>query len=99
MRDRHLSANTLSPARVASMDILIGAVSVLGVPAGLAGLWYWSSRRNRRKGIKRRVSGDLLGIADEIFRPQTHHAQQIQKIQHELPAPAPSPGDPPDAKP
>ena len=75
------------------MDILIGAVAVLGVPAGLAGVWYWSFRRNRRKGIKRRGSGELLGIADEIFRPQTHQAQQIQKIQHELPAPIPSLGD------
>lgn len=80
------------------MDILIGTVAVLGVPAGLAGIWGWTSRRNRRKGIKRRDGGELLGMADEIFRPQTHQAQQIQKIQHELPAPAPSPGEPPASK-
>lgn len=89
---------TVSPARVAGMDILIGTVAVLGVPAALAGIWVWTSRRNRRLGVRRRGSGDLLGMADEIFRPQTHQAQQIQKIQHELPAPAPSPGEPPAAE-
>ncbi|WP_326968166.1 hypothetical protein [Arthrobacter sp. CG_A4] len=31
---------------------------------------------------------------DEIFRPETHQAQQILRIQSELPAPAPAPGDP-----
>ncbi|UZX04790.1 hypothetical protein F8G81_20990 [Arthrobacter sp. CDRTa11] len=81
------------------MDILIAAAAVLGAPTALAAVWFWSSRRNRRNGTRRAGSGDLLGIADEVFRPQTHQAQQIQKIQHELPAPAPSPGDPPSSTP
>ncbi|PRB40731.1 MULTISPECIES: hypothetical protein [unclassified Arthrobacter] len=72
------------------MDILLVLAAVLGVPALVAGLWYWSSRQNSR-GVRRAAAGGMLGIADEIFRPETHQAHQIQKIQYELPAPAPAP--------
>ncbi|MGA8787823.1 MAG: hypothetical protein WB535_02615 [Paenarthrobacter sp.] len=72
------------------MDILAVLAAVLGVPALLAAAWYWVARQNRR-GVRRAAAGGMLGIADEIFRPETHHVHQIQKIQHELPAPAPAP--------
>ncbi|MDR6438825.1 hypothetical protein J2790_004000 [Paenarthrobacter nicotinovorans] len=72
------------------MDILAVLAAVLGVPALLAVAWYWVSRQNRR-GVRRAAAGGMLGIADEIFRPETHQAHQIQRIQHELPAPAPAP--------
>ncbi|MCT9869919.1 hypothetical protein [Paenarthrobacter aurescens] len=72
------------------MDILAVLAAVLGVPALLAGLWYWTSRQSKH-GVRRAAAGGMLGIADEIFRPETHQAHQIQKIQHELPAPAPAP--------
>ncbi|CAN7365195.1 hypothetical protein [Arthrobacter sp. LjRoot14] len=81
------------------MDLIIGLVVVLGIPALIACLWYWLSRRNGRNGAWRGATGGMLGIADEIFRPETHHAQQIQVVQHELPAPAPNPADPPDHPP
>jgi hypothetical protein len=82
------------------MDLIAVMAAVLGAPAGLAFLWYLSSRRNRRGGNTRRATGGMLGIVDEIFRPETHQAYQVQEIQHELPAPAPVPGDPknPSAK-
>ncbi|MFJ6536032.1 hypothetical protein ACIQH5_07340 [Paenarthrobacter sp. NPDC091711] len=73
------------------MDILLVLAAVLGVPALVAGLWYWSSRHNNRGNVRRGATGGMLGVADEIFRPETHQAVQIQKIQHELPAPAPAP--------
>ncbi|WP_159732498.1 hypothetical protein [Arthrobacter sp. 9V] len=73
------------------MDILLVLSAVLGVPALLAGLWYWSSRQNSRGNVRRGATGGMLGVVDEIFRPETHQAVQIQKIQHELPAPAPAP--------
>lgn len=76
------------------MDVLTVLAAVLGGPAVLASLWYLSSWRGRRRGTGRGAIGSILGIADEIFRPETHQAHQIQKIQHELPAPAPAPGDP-----
>ncbi|BCW60703.1 hypothetical protein [Arthrobacter sp. StoSoilB20] len=72
------------------MDILAVLAAVLGVPALLAMAWYWVSRQNRR-GVRRAAADGMLGIADEIFRPETHQAHQIQRIQHELPAPAPAP--------
>jgi hypothetical protein len=77
------------------MDLLIVLVVVLGFPALIACLWYWVSRRNRRSGVWRGAAGGMLGIADEVFRPQTHYAQQVQIVQQELPAPAPAPGDRP----
>ena len=76
------------------MDLLIVLVSVLGAPTLVAVLWYWASRRNRRGGWLRGATGGMLGIADEVFRPQTHQAQQVQRVQQGLRAPAPAPGDP-----
>lgn len=73
------------------MDILLVLAAVLGVPAVLGGLWYWSSRQNTQGKVRRGATGGMLGVADEIFRPETHQAVQIQRIQHELPAPAPAP--------
>jgi hypothetical protein len=77
------------------MDVLTVLAAMLGGPAVVASLWYLSSRHmRRRRGTGRGAIGSILGITDEIFRPETHQAHQIQKIQHELPAPAPAPGDP-----
>jgi len=76
------------------MDLIAVLAVVLGAPAALACLWYWSSRRNRRGAARRGASAGMLGIVDEIFRPETHQAHEIQKIQHELSAPVPAPGDP-----
>ncbi|MGO4146598.1 hypothetical protein AB4Y77_16085 [Paenarthrobacter sp. YAF11_1] len=73
------------------MDILLAAAAVLGFPALMAGVWYWSSRRSSQGKVRRAATGGMLGVADEIFRPETHQAVQIQRIQHELPAPAPAP--------
>ncbi|MDI2035483.1 hypothetical protein PJL15_02615 [Paenarthrobacter nitroguajacolicus] len=64
--------------------------AVLGVPALLAGLWYWIARGNKR-GVRRAATGGMLGVVDEIFRPETHEVRQIQRIEYELPAPAPAP--------
>ncbi|MFW0774024.1 hypothetical protein ACLRGI_12725 [Paenarthrobacter nitroguajacolicus] len=73
------------------MDILLVLAAVLGVPALLGGLWYWSLRGSSPGKVRRGATGGMLGVADEIFRPETHQAVQIQRIQHELPAPAPAP--------
>jgi len=72
------------------MDILAVLGAVLGIPTLLAGLWFWIARENKR-GARRAAAGGMLGIADEIFRPETHQAHQIQRIEQELPAPAPAP--------
>ena len=38
----------------------------------------------------------VMGIADELFNPSAAQALQVQEAQITLPAPAPTPGDPPD---
>ncbi|MET3370810.1 hypothetical protein [Arthrobacter sp. M2012083] len=73
------------------MDILLVLAAVLGVPALLGGLWHWSSRRSTQGKVRRGATGGMLGVVDEIFRPETHQAVQIQKIHHELPTPTPAP--------
>jgi hypothetical protein len=39
--------------------------------------------------------GGTFGIIDEVFAPTRHEALQELERQRELPAPAPTPGDPP----
>jgi len=38
----------------------------------------------------------VTAIADELFNPSAHTALQVQEAHLVLPAPAPTPGDPPD---
>jgi hypothetical protein len=73
------------------MDILAVLVAVLAAPALIAALWFWVSRQNSKGKVRRGATGGMLGVADEIFRPETHYAHQVQRIQHELPTPAPAP--------
>ncbi|MGO4247816.1 hypothetical protein AB4Y87_11440 [Paenarthrobacter sp. RAF54_2] len=73
------------------MDILAVLVAVLAAPALIAALWFWVSRQNSKGKVRRGAAGGILGVTDEIFRPETHYAHQIQRIQLELPAPAPAP--------
>ncbi|SDS68820.1 hypothetical protein [Microterricola viridarii] len=66
----------------------------------LAGFLLWpllgprlaASERKRRR---RSAGGGMLGVVDEVFRPQTHEAHLVWEAQQELPAPAPLPGDGP----
>lgn len=39
-------------------------------------------------------SGGILAVFDEIFHPAASESRQLQQVEHELPAPAPLPGDP-----
>ncbi|RZU65070.1 hypothetical protein EV379_1390 [Microterricola gilva] len=66
----------------------------------LAGFLLWpllappmlaAERARRRKS----VGSGMLGVVDEVFRPQAHDAHLVWEAQQELPAPAPLPGDGP----
>jgi len=70
---------------------------VLLLIVAVAVVWIVVSASRLGGTAKKRFRGGLsggLGVIDEAFRPATHDAQQIQQIEHELPAPAPLAGDP-----
>lgn len=71
------------------MDMLAVLAAVLGAPALVAALWLWTAKQNKKRPVKRAALAGALGIVDEAYRPETHQAHQIRKIEHELPAPAP----------
>ncbi|MFJ4026736.1 hypothetical protein ACIPWF_06090 [Paenarthrobacter sp. NPDC089989] len=73
------------------MDLLAVLAAVLCGPALVALLWIWTRRRSSKRPVKRAALAGVLGIVDEIYRPETHLAHQVQKVQHELPARAPAP--------
>ncbi|MFK0009504.1 hypothetical protein ACIQTZ_20880 [Paenarthrobacter sp. NPDC090520] len=73
------------------MDLLAVLAAVLSGPALVALLWIWTRRRDTKRPVKRAALAGVLGIVDEIYRPETHQAHQVQKVQHELPSPAPAP--------
>lgn len=80
-------------------ELLTIAVLVL-VALGLATVGIWDTRR-RGSQPGSRVSGSrtggVMGAFDKIFHPAAYEAQQIQQVQAELPALAPTPGDAPNA--
>lgn len=68
--------------------IVIVAVTVLLVAVGVI-----DHRRTKRRGGRSPVSG-LVGTFDEVFHPEAARAAEIREVQQELPADAPTPGDP-----
>lgn len=77
---------------------LLTVAALILVALGLTTVGIWDARR-RRSHPDARVGGSrtsgVMGAFDEIFHPAAHEAQQIQQVQAELPAPAPTPGDMP----
>ena len=68
--------------------IAIAAVTALLITVGLI-----DHRRTKRRGGRSPVSG-MVGSFDEVFHPEAARAAEIREVQQELPADAPSPGDP-----
>ncbi|AMB58389.1 hypothetical protein [Microterricola viridarii] len=77
-------------SQVVSLLVLAGLL--------LAGFLLWPLlgprlRASEQKRRGRSAGGGMLGVVDEVFRPQTHQAQLVWEAQQEMPAPAPLPGD------
>ncbi len=70
-----------------AVPVVIVAVCVLGQLAG-----FLDFRGTGRDGA--RSAGNLLAPIDGLFAPTRQEALQEQERQTELPAPAPTPGDP-----
>ena len=72
---------------VALVLVAIFAVSLAFWPA-----WFrWETRRQRRKDPSYRAP-TVLGVFDEIYRPDAHAASQIAEAESVIPAPAPNAG-------
>ncbi|GAA1613093.1 hypothetical protein [Leucobacter chromiireducens] len=72
------------------ITVLIAA----GVIALLVTVWRIDRSRRTRDGS---VLSGTVSAFDNVFHPEAARAAEIREIQRELPAEAPSPGDPPQA--
>lgn len=70
-------------------------ITVLAVVAFIALLvWVWlRDRRAKRNGDHQAMSG-MVTVFNEAFHPEAARAAEIREVQQELPAEAPTPGDP-----
>lgn len=59
-------------------------------------VWLWlRDRKAKRNGEAQPISG-IMSVLNEAFSPEAARAAEIREIQNELPAEAPTPGDPPN---
>jgi len=72
--------------------VLIGALAVCALLL-LWPLWFKAETRAKRRKNPGYNPPNVMGILDELYHPDAHQASQIQEVQRELPAPAPTPGD------
>lgn len=70
--------------------VIVGVIVIACVVGQLTGVMDFRSKKDWR-----RSSGNILGPIDGLFAPNRQEAMQELERQTELPAPAPSPGDPP----
>lgn len=67
--------------------VVLGALVLLFV-------WLWlRDRKAKRNGEAQPISG-VMSVFNEAFSPEAARAAEIREIQNELPAEAPTPGDP-----
>lgn len=69
--------------------ILVGVIVAICVAGQIFGFINFRQDKDWR-----RSAGNLLGPVDALFAPSRQEALQEQERQTELPAPAPTPGDP-----
>jgi len=82
------------------MDGGLTSIMLIAGPIAAAiavGVWVrLGTPRSERGATLRRQGGGFLGAGfDEVFHPDAKAARQVWEAETELPAPAPSPGDPP----
>ncbi|MGN6744408.1 MAG: hypothetical protein ACTHJL_14100 [Amnibacterium sp.] len=76
---------------------LVVAATVVAVVAVWGGLDRRALRRQGRLPEPAALGG-LMAPLDEVFHPNAHAAAEIREAEQGLPAPAPSPGDPPASR-
>ncbi|GAB2568181.1 hypothetical protein [Leucobacter ruminantium] len=70
----------------------------LGVIIAVVGLlWTVGVRDRRRRRREGSMLSGMISVFDQAFHPEAARASEIREIQRELPAEAPSPGDPIDS--
>ena len=77
------------------MDVGLVALIVVALFTASIAFWpawfRWENRRKRAKDPSYRAP-TVLGVFDEIYRPDAHAASQIAEAESVIPAPAPKAG-------
>lgn len=76
-----------------SQSEIITLVALAAFALLLIAVWDVDRRRIKREGGRTPMSG-VMGTFDEVFHPEAARAMEIREVQQELPAEAPTPGDP-----
>lgn len=74
-------------------DTLIAIAILLPVVGVLVALPWILPRAKRTLG--RKATAGVLGVVDELYRPDVRHAAIVAEQREQMPAPAPLPGDKP----
>jgi hypothetical protein len=74
-------------------DALIAIAIILPVAGVLIALPWLLPRARRTLG--RKVTAGVLGVVDELYRPDVRQAAVVAEQREQLPAPAPLPGQKP----
>ncbi|WP_154796298.1 hypothetical protein [Occultella kanbiaonis] len=72
---------------------LVAVLGLVALAVGIEALLRAERRPRDRRGEG--YGGGTFGIIDEVFAPTRHEALQELEQQRELPAPSPTPADPP----
>ena len=71
------------------MDGLLAILAIFTAFAAVLGGLVWLASRARRRGI----GGSVMGVFDEIYRPNSHRARIEIQVQNERMLPVISPSD------
>lgn len=71
--------------------LIVALLIVVPIVAGFVALPWILPRAKRHLG--RKTQRGILGVVDEIYRPNAHEVAIIAEEREEMPAPAPLPGD------
>jgi len=75
------------------VDLLISLAIVVPILAVLVALPWMLPRAKRTLGHK--ATAGVLGVVDELYRPDVRNAAIVAEQRERMPAPAPLPGEKP----
>ena len=76
----------MSKSEIITVLVITGVVAIL--------VWVWLRDRKAKKSGTHQAMSGMVGVFNEAFHPEAARAAEIREVQQELPAEAPTPGDP-----